>query len=178
MDYTALLDFWFHDQHQPLWFTRNDAFDALCKSRFYPQWQAACAGELSDWRETPHGRLAEIILLDQFSRNLNRNSPRAWQQDGMALVLAQELVKTPGWQLLDSNEKGVSLLPLMHAESRLVHQHALQLYTALNEPGYLAAEVKHRAIIERFGRYPHRNSVLSRASTEDELEWLRHNKGF
>jgi hypothetical protein len=64
----------------------------LCKSRFYPHWQAACAGELFGWRETPHGRLAEIILLDQFSRNLNRNSPRAWQQDGMALVLAQELV--------------------------------------------------------------------------------------
>jgi uncharacterized protein (DUF924 family) len=96
----------------------------------------------------------------------------------MALVLAQELVGYSGWQQLDSNEKGISLLPLMHAESRLIHQQALQLYTALNEPGYLAAEVKHRAIIERFGRYPHRNSVLGRASTEEELEWLKHNKGF
>lgn len=178
MDYAPLLDFWFHDQHQPLWFTRNDAFDALCRTRFSSEWQAACAGELFAWRETARGRLAEIILLDQFSRNLNRNSPRAWQQDGMALVLAQELVSHPMWPELDSDEKGVALLPLMHAESPIVHQQALQLYTALNEPGYLAAEVKHRAIIERFGRYPHRNSVLGRSSTEEELEWLKHNKGF
>ena len=178
MEYASLLEFWFHEQHQPLWFSRNDDFDAQCKHRFYPLWQAACRGELFRWRDTPHGRLAEIVLLDQLSRNLNRNDARAWQQDGMALILSQELVYQPMWHELDSNEKGVSLLPMMHAESRVIHQEAERLFTALNVPGFLNAEIKHRAIIERFGRYPHRNSLLNRHSTPEEVEWLKHSKGF
>jgi len=178
MEYMPLLEFWFHDQHRPLWFSRNDDFDAQCKHRFYPLWQAACRGELFHWRDRPQGRLAEIVLLDQLSRNLNRNDARAWQQDGMALILSQELVYQPMWNDLNSNEQGVSLLPMMHAESRVIHQEAERLFTALNEPGFLNAEIKHRAIIERFGRYPHRNSLLGRNSTPDEVEWLKHNKGF
>lgn len=117
-------------------------------------------------------------MLDQLSRNLNRNDPRAWQQDGMALILAQELVYQPMWHDLDSTQKGVSLLPMMHAESRVIHQEAERLFTALNEPGFLSAEIKHRAIIARFGRYPHRNSIMGRSSTPEEVEWLKHNKGF
>lgn len=178
MEYNPLLEFWFHDLHQALWFSRNDDFDAQCKNRFYPLWQAACQGELFHWRETPKGRLAEIILLDQFSRNLNRESSRAWQQDGMALILAQELVNQPLWQTLTTTERGVSLLPMMHAESRVIHQEAERLFTDLNEPGFLNAEIKHRALLERFGRYPHRNSLLGRRSTPEEVEWLKHNEGF
>lgn len=178
MEYTPLLEFWFHDMHQALWFSRNNDFDTLCKQRFHPLWQAACRGELFHWRDSSRGRLAEIILLDQFSRNLNRDSSRAWQQDGMALILAQELVYQPIWQELNSKEKGVSLLPMMHAESRAIHQEALRLFTTLNEPGFLNAEKKHRAIIERFGHYPHRNSLLGRTSTPEEVEWLKYNKGF
>jgi uncharacterized protein (DUF924 family) len=129
-------------------------------------------GELSAWRDTPHGRLAEIIVLDQFSRNLFRDSPKAFAQDGMALALAQEAVRTGADAQLSAQERVFLYMPYMHSESPAIHETAVQLFTGNGIQGNLDFELKHKAIIERFGRYPHRNALLGRNSTPEELAFL------
>ena len=173
MHYESVLAFWFDPRHQDYWFQQNDGFDHAIRDGFYRYWEAACGGELSGWRAEIGGRLAEIIVLDQFSRNLHRDSARAWQQDGMALVLAQEAVKMPDSMLLSLDEKGFLLMPWMHAESRVVHQQAETLFGALKGSSYYQSELEHRQIIEAFGRYPHRNQRLNRLSTPEEQAFLQ-----
>ena len=134
---------------------------------------AAAQGELFDWRNTLDGRLAEIIVLDQFSRNLYRNDARAFACDGMALVLAQEAITRERPENLPAERRAFLYLPLMHSESLLVHEEALRRFA---EPGLednLRFEHLHQQIIARFGRYPHRNAALGRQSTAEELTFLQ-----
>ena len=175
MEYETVLAFWFNARHENYWFKQNDGFDEAIRGGFYDCWEAARRGELSAWRKDIRGRLAEIIVLDQFSRNLYRDSALAWQQDGMALLLAQEAVKIPSYKSLSLDEKGFLLMPWMHAESRVVHQQAEVLFGALKGSSYYQSELEHRQIIEAFGRYPHRNQRLNRPSTPDELAFLQRN---
>ena len=115
----TVLDFWFAEENRPFLFAKNDEFDAKIRARFFDVWQQAARGELAHWRDTLQGRLAEIILLDQFSRNLFRNSPQAFAQDLAALILAQEAVRQPGFAALLSHERHFMLMPLMHSESQV-----------------------------------------------------------
>lgn len=172
MEYENVLSFWFDIQHEDSWFKKNRGFDDEIHRRFYTCWEAATRGELSMWREGIRGRLAEIIVLDQFSRNLHRESDLAWRQDGMALLLAQEAVKTPEYTTLSLDEKGFMLMPWMHAESRVVHQQATELFAELKGTSYYQSEQEHRQIIELFGRYPHRNQRLNRPSSPEEQAFL------
>lgn len=173
MDEKQVLDFWFSASTQKNWFARDEAFDRKIDQQFRDCWQAACHGELYAWRQTLAGRLAEIIVLDQFSRNLNRNSPKAWAQDGMALILSQEALQDPTWQQqLDAQQQAFLLMPWMHAESRLIHEKAAVLFEALGDPHTLKHEQQHRDIIDRFGRYPHRNQLLGRTSSPEEQTFL------
>lgn len=119
------------------------------------------------------GRLAEIIVLDQFSRNLFRNDARAFAQDGMALVLAQHAVALPDFMRLDKTERQFALIPLMHSESTAIHRQADELFRRLAPPASHEFELKHKKIIDRFGRYPHRNAVLWRENTAEETTFLR-----
>jgi uncharacterized protein (DUF924 family) len=135
--------------------------------------QAAAAGELYEWRVTARGRLAEAIVLDQFSRNVYRGTPRAFAQDPMALALAQEAVAAGALASLDPTERSFLLLPYMHSESRQIHVVAEALYREFAPASNYDFELKHKAIIDRFGRYPHRNDVLGRASTPEEIEFLQ-----
>jgi uncharacterized protein (DUF924 family) len=128
---------------------------------------------LFEWRATPEGRLAEIIVLDQFSRNLFRDSPLAFASDDMALVLAQEAVRTGADQALPQQQRLFLYMPYMHSESRRIHAIALSLFESLGLAENLQYERAHKAIIDRFGRFPHRNAVLGRESTAEELEFLR-----
>ena len=128
---------------------------------------------MSAWRDTPHGRLAEIIVLDQFSRNLFRNSAKAFAQDGMALVLAQEAVRSGADAALMPQERVFLYMPYMHSESAAIHQTAVELFTRNGISDNLDYELKHKAIIDRFGRYPHRNAVLGRTSTPGEIAFLQ-----
>lgn len=176
MEYETVLAFWFNAHHESYWFKQNDGFDEAIRDGFYDSWEAARHGELSAWRKDIRGRLAEIIVLDQFSRNLHRDSALAWQQDGMALLLAQEAVKTPGYASLNLDEKGFLLMPWMHAESRVIHQQAEVLFDALKGSSYYQSELEHRQIIEVFGRYPHRNQRLNRPSTPAEQAFLNERK--
>ncbi len=166
------LKFWFEDIDRSLWFKKDANFDKLLAERFGALHAQVSLGELSAWRDTPHGRLAEIIVLDQFSRNLFRDSAKAFAQDGMALVLAQEAVRCGADAQLSAQERVFLYIPYMHSESLAIHEVAVALFTGNGIQNNLDYELKHKAIIEHFGRYPHRNAVLDRASTPEELEFL------
>jgi uncharacterized protein (DUF924 family) len=170
--YNAILAFWFEETEHKLWWMADPEFDRLVKERFHYLLNQAAQGELFSWRMEPKGRLAEIIVLDQFSRNIHRNTPAAFTQDPMALVLAQEAVSAGVHQSLSPVERGFLLLPYMHSESRQIHVQAETLYRE-HAPDNYEFELKHKAIIDRFGRYPHRNQVLGRASSADEIEFLK-----
>jgi uncharacterized protein (DUF924 family) len=169
--YRAVLDFWFAQTEPRQWFALDPQFDARIRDRFTGVLVQAAAAELSAWRSSAAGRLAEIIVLDQFSRNVYRGTPAAFAQDPMALVLAQEAVAGGALQQLDPQQRNFLLLPYMHSESRRIHAVAESLYREY-VPEHLDHELRHRAVIERFGRYPHRNSVLGRVSTVAEAEFL------
>ncbi len=168
----TVLDFWYDEHHRQYWFAKSEAFDNEIRRRFADTLTRAAQGELDAWRSTIHGRLAEIIVLDQFSRNLYRDTPHAFAQDGMALVLAQTAVALPEFELLTTEEKHCLLLPYMHSESVYIHEQALALFGRLDNPDALEFEIKHKVIIDRFGRYPHRNAILGRISTAEEIAFL------
>ena len=121
----------------------------------------------------PEGRLAEIIVLDQFSRNLYREDPRAFACDGMALVLAQEAVRARADRKIPLERRKFFYLPYEHSESRRIHTLAVALFESLGEPESLDYELQHKAIVDRFGRYPHRNKALGRTSTAEEIAFLK-----
>jgi uncharacterized protein (DUF924 family) len=177
--YQSVLDFWFKDHSPQHWFTVDEAFDAEIKQKFGALHKAARACELVSWRKSAHGRLAEIIVLDQFSRNLFRGTAEAFASDGIALVLAQEAVALGIDNHLEQNEKWVLYLPYMHSESAFIHETAVELFSELGLAEVLDFEFKHKEIIDRFGRYPHRNKQLGRQSTPDEEAFLKQpDSGF
>lgn len=172
MTYQDILNFWFNEIDQELWFKKDDAFDQELLQRFGTVHTQAKNGELSQWRDCLEGCLAEIIVLDQFSRNLFRDKPEAFAYDGMALVLAQEAIRHFNVTDLPVEQQAFLYMPFMHSESLVIHEEALTLFAGEGLENNYAFELKHKVIIERFGRYPHRNQVLGRESTPEELEFL------
>ncbi|AUG52827.1 DUF924 family protein [Thalassospira marina] len=174
MNPDEILHFWFKELTRKQWFEKDTALDRHIGERFADYHAAAGKGELFGWRKTPKGRLAEIIILDQFSRNIYRDQPGSFASDPMALVLAQEAVSIKADQALgDATERLFLYMPYMHSESELVHEVALTLF---DQPGLeenLDFEKRHKQIIDRFGRYPHRNAILGRTSSDDELAFLK-----
>ena len=172
-DAKAVLDFWLDAKVQPFWFKASADFDAKLTARFLQTLQQAAQGELYSWRDTPLGCVAEIIVLDQFSRNIYRGTPKAFQQDPMALTLAQTLIDMPDeYHSLDPSLQKWALMPYMHSESPLIHEEGLRLFTELGDSVSLEFEIMHKEIIDRFGRYPHRNTTLGRESSAEELAFL------
>ena len=140
--------------------------------RFSDIHRQACCCELSHWRASPLGRLAEIIVIDQLSRSIYRNSSAAFANDSLALALSQEAISRGVDKDMDSDQKLFLYIPHMHSESLAVHDVAMKLF---DQPGLeknLAYEKQHRDIIVKFGRYPHRNDILNRQSTDEEKEFL------
>jgi uncharacterized protein (DUF924 family) len=168
-----VLTFWFEEIEPKMWWAVDPAFDEKIRQRFLSTLQAATQGELYLWRVNPKGRLAEIIVLDQFSRNIHRNTPQAFSQDAMALVLAQEAVAAGVHKTLSPDARSFLLLPYMHSESAQIHIQAEALYKEFAPPGNYEFELRHKAIIDRFGRYPHRNQILGRVSSLAESEFLK-----
>ncbi|WP_079414975.1 DUF924 family protein [Thiomonas intermedia] len=168
-----VLSFWFEASQPEQWFKVDPAFDALLRTRFGALHEQACRCELFAWRRMPEGRLAEIIVLDQFSRNLHRGSAAAFANDALALALAQEAVACGADTTLPPPRRTFLYTPYMHSESRVVHGEAERLFRENGQPRNLDFELRHKAIIDRFGRYPHRNAVLGRESTPEELDFLQ-----
>ena len=170
---TDVLEFWFDELKPKQWWLVDKELDALIANRFTALHRQAAACELFHWRATPEGRLAEIIVLDQFSRNIYRNTPRAFGQDPLALSLAQQAVAQNTMAQLLPRQAPFLLMPYMHSESAVIHTHALNLFQQLGSADNVKFELRHKAIIDRFGRYPHRNKILGRESTEEEREFLQ-----
>lgn len=173
MQEQEILDFWFEELTPQQWFKKDSGLDATITRRFSEVHRAASQCELYRWRHTPEGRLAEIIVLDQFSRNIFRDQPGAFAQDALALALAQEAVAQCADNQLNTAQRAFLYMPYMHSESLPIHDVAMELY---DQPGLefnLEFEVKHRDIIVEFGRYPHRNAILERQSTEAEIAFLK-----
>ncbi|MBC9230120.1 DUF924 domain-containing protein [bacterium SPL81] len=167
-----ILNFWFAPEHQSLWFAKSDEFDIEIRDKFHAIHHQATQAELWSWRQTPEGRLAEIIVLDQFSRNLYRDQAQAFAYDSLALALSQEAISLQLDAQLSPEQRSFLYMPFMHSESKLIHEFALKLFQRLGNEINLNFEKKHKVIIDRFGRYPHRNAILGRISTPEELEFL------
>lgn len=168
-----ILRFWFQETPEASWWKVDPAFDALLRDRFQALLAQAAAGELQAWRGSARGRLAEVLVLDQFPRNIHRGTPRAFAHDPMALVLSQEAVRSGALAELPPVQRSFLLLPWMHSESAAIHAQAEILYRDHAPPENHQFELRHKAIIDRFGRYPHRNAILGRQSTPAELDFLQ-----
>lgn len=167
-----ILYFWFTEIQEKKWWVKDPAFDALLTRRFDALHRAACAGELAHWRDTWQGRLAEIIIIDQFSRNMYRDSAKAFAWDGIALTLAQEAVRLGFDKQVPHSMLAFLYMPYMHSESATVHEEAVRLFTEAKLESNIKFELAHKEIIDRFGHYPHRNAALGRKSTPEEVEFL------
>ncbi|HOM11779.1 MAG TPA: DUF924 family protein [Rubrivivax sp.] len=180
-----VLDFWFgrpgeahHLQPRPEWFRKDPAFDALIAQRFGALIGAALRGELAAWAAWPHSALARIVVLDQFTRNARRDGAGMFAGDALALAAARAMVDAGQDRSLPGVMRQFVYLPFEHAEALAEQQRSLQLFEGLerDEPalaGLLEWARKHHDIVARFGRFPHRNALLGRASTAEELEFLQ-----
>ncbi|MEL7499003.1 MAG: DUF924 family protein [Planctomycetota bacterium] len=170
MDSEEVLKFWFEEIEPAQHWKKDQEFDQLVRDRFAEVHTAAKRCELYGWRTSAEGRLAEIIVLDQFSRNMFRDQPEAFACDPLALALAQEAIAVGADKILADQQVAFLYMPLMHSESAVIHEVALKVFANTKN---LEFEQKHKAIIDRFGRYPHRNEILNRKSTAEEIEFLK-----
>ena len=169
----SVIRFWFEELEPKQHWVKDEILDSLIVDRFTILHHAATKGELWFWRKTAEGRLAEILILDQFSRNMYRDTARSFAYDQMALVLAQEAIAQGADKLLPVERRTFLYMPFMHSESLLVHEQAVYLFDQSGMENNYQFELKHKKIIERFGRYPHRNQILNRTSTPEELVFLQ-----
>lgn len=173
MNYDDVLSFWFEDIEPSKWWTKDIGFDLLVKNKFLTLHEQANKCELFEWRKSAKGRLAEIIVLDQFSRNIFRDTVDAFSSDPLALVLAQEAIFLGMHTELNQRERSFMFMPYMHSESLYMHDIAVELYKSNGIQANLEFEISHREIIKKFGRYPHRNIILNRDSTNEEVVFLK-----
>jgi uncharacterized protein (DUF924 family) len=176
-----VLDFWFGAPPltpREAWFRKDDAFDATIRTRFGAAVEAAIAGELpTPWHATTEGRLAQLLLLDQFTRNAHRGSARAFAGDARAQALALAMIERGEDRALAPVQRWFVYLPLEHAEDAALQDRSVALFEALAAEDPASAEnvdyaERHRVIIRRFGRFPHRNAALGRPSTAEETAFL------
>ncbi|MEZ0148826.1 MAG: DUF924 family protein [Candidatus Reddybacter sp.] len=173
MPYLSVIEFWFEETTPAQWWQKSDDFDALIGEKFADLHQAATRCELFAWRRRPLGRLAEIIILDQFSRNLFRDQAKAFAHDSLALALAQQTIAAGIDQRLSAKQRGFLYMPYMHSESREIQQQSVQFFSQPGLESHLSSAQRHHAIIERFARFPHRNQILGRTSSAKELTFLQ-----
>jgi uncharacterized protein (DUF924 family) len=175
-----VLDFWFGPAPRTAraeWFRKDPAYDDAIRVRFGDAVEYALNGAYADWSATAHGALARVLLLDQFTRNIHRDTPRAFAGDTLALATAIDAVDAGRDRELDAFGRWFLYLPFEHAEDLAMQERSLALFARLRDdtgdPAPLEWAEKHAAVIRRFGRYPHRNAILGRASTPEEIAFLQ-----
>lgn len=180
-----ILDFWFGTNGEGArkeWFAKNPAFDTEIRERFFQVYQKAAAAELSAWLETPGPALALVILLDQFPRNMFRNSSQMFATDQLALDYAKQALDVEHDQAARPLHRIFFYLPFEHSENMADQERSVDLFAKLaqeiNDDTYYDYAVKHREVIRRFGRFPHRNSLLQRCSTDAEEKFIASTPGF
>ena len=172
-----VLNFWFEEHSSADWFGGKPEFDDVVRAQFGELLASARQSELFDWRKTPKGRLAEVIVLDQFTRQLFRNNALAFSSDPLALALAQEAVAQGDDETLSVVERQFLYMPYMHSESLIVQDESVRVFAKLDDPSLLEYARKHRTVIEQFGRYPMRNMALDRTSTQQEIDYIAERGG-
>ena len=173
ISYNEIIKFWFEEITPEQMWSKDVKFDALIAQRFGDVHEKAIRGELGSWRANALGTLAEIIILDQFSRNIYRDTPAAFANDALALKLAEEAIEKNYDKEIDISFLSFLYMPFMHSESSEVHKRAVEIFNQKGLEGAYQFELKHKVIIDRFGRYPHRNKILGRESTAEEIVFLR-----
>jgi uncharacterized protein (DUF924 family) len=165
-----IVRFW-RDAGTKLWFVKDETFDGRCRA-FENEHHAAARGELAHWEQSAEGALALLILLDQIPRNIFRGSPHAFATDGLAQAVALRAIEKRFDAATETDLRSFFYMPLEHAEELSLQERSVTLFTNLGDADYLKYAVLHRDIIARFGRFPHRNAILGRKSTPEELEFL------
>ena len=176
----AILVFWFEEISPESWFKKDPLFDDMLTQKFGRIMEKALAGQLDKWAQNKDGRLALILLLDQMTRNIFRNTPKAFSGDEIACALSLRSV-SDGFLEMEKNlhKRQFFLMPMMHSEDLEIQKKSLPLFKALTSENIYDYAIKHHDIIERFGRFPHRNHILNRPSSNEELAFLtQHGSSF
>ena len=171
---SEVLTFWFGDdpeEKREAWFQKDAAFDAEIVERFAGAYEAAAAGDLDDMASTPLGCLALVIVLDQFPHNMFREDPKSFATDDKALSIAKDALTKGFDATLNQNQKAFLCMPFMHSEGLADQQRSVELFADISEQNLDYAR-QYLVIVERFGRFPHRNAVLGRTSTDEEIDFL------
>ena len=172
-----VMRYWFDELRSEAWFRKDTRVDEAIRERF-----ATLHDEVAQLRPeqlaTPHACLAAVIVLDQFSRNMFRGTPRSFATDPLALSIAQHAIAAGLDQQLDRQQRWFLYMPFQHSEDREVQARSIELFTQLGDRENLGYAQRHKEVIDRFGRFPHRNEVLGRASTPEELQFIATHSGF
>ena len=172
-DIPTVIQFWFEETEPKQWFIKDEVFDKLIKERFEALVTSALSGQLDRWSETAEGNLALILLLDQMTRNIYRNHPMSFAGDDMALAFCLKGVKRNDMAVLPEPQIRFLLMPMMHAEDLSIQDRSLPLFQKYCDDMTYDYAVRHRDIIARFGHFPHRNAILGRPSTQEEIAFLK-----
>ncbi|MCS5592861.1 MAG: DUF924 domain-containing protein [Gammaproteobacteria bacterium] len=178
MHYQDVISYWFSEKSQKHWFNSTPEIDAAIKAKFEGLWEMAAAGELDFWCETPEGSLALIIVLDQFPLNMFRGEAKSFQTEHRAVEVALKSIDNGVDKLLSDEELHFLLMPLMHSEELKEQELSVKLFKAYNLIDGLSFAEHHRDLIKEFGRFPHRNEILSRKSMPEEIEYLASKRAF
>ncbi len=171
--YQEILNFWFDENNKSMWFKKDIVFDKKIIDKFENLYKQASNGELSSWLDTPESSLALIILLDQFPRNMFRNSPKAFASDNLALTYAKLVIKKNYDKKISSDKLAFLYMPFMHSEKLADQNQSVALFGKTGLTKNLEYAKEHREIIVRFGRFPHRNAILQRKTTDEEDKFLK-----
>lgn len=174
----GLLDFWFSRDTRDRWFDSTPGFDEALRQRYMVTWQQGRDGKLQDWEQTPDGALALVILLDQFPLNMFRDQPESFHTEAQSRAVASCAIDCGFDAALPGERKAFLYLPFMHSETLADQDRSVQLFEAAGLESNLKWARGHREIVRRFGRFPHRNAILGRSSSEEELAWLASSEGF
>lgn len=175
---TELINFWFSERVRPLWFNSTLEFDAELREHYFPTYRAALSGELAHWADTAEGALALVICLDQLPLNMFRGQAKSFAGEALSRLIAEEAIERGFDQSLSNEQKAFLYMPYMHSENLTDQDRVLELFEQAGLMDNLRWAKHHREIVVRFGRFPHRNAILGRESTVEEVAWLASDEAF